>query len=93
MYQHRQARNCVEDKALSAAKYQVESESVADVFQSGVSQLEVPTFQRPFSWTGSEVAQLVDDLFGANSSQEEVPYFLGSIVLARLEGRAVESEL
>ena len=45
---------------------------------------QVPSFQRPYSWTTREAGQLLDDLL-ADMGEEEAPapksYFLGSIVL------------
>lgn len=40
----------------------------------------IPSFQRPYSWTQKEVAQLYNDLTGAFLSDED--YFVGNIVIA-----------
>ena len=45
-------------------------------------QLEIPVYQRPYSWSGEQTLQLVDDLLGALDRDDPV-YFLGSIVLIR----------
>lgn len=45
-------------------------------------QYEVPTYQRPYSWTVDETITLLDDLAAALESPG-VPYFLGSVVLVR----------
>jgi len=51
---------------------------------------QIPTFQRPFSWTNENFDQLFEDLHDAinnnkisfdNNVQEYEPYFLGSIIL------------
>ena len=40
----------------------------------------IPSFQRPYSWTQKEVAQLYDDITSAFLSDED--YFVGNIVIA-----------
>jgi Protein of unknown function DUF262/Protein of unknown function (DUF1524) len=55
---------------------------VERLLSPGTTQFEVPIFQRRYAWGAEEIAQLIDDLFG-ESAQSELPYFLGSIVLAR----------
>jgi Protein of unknown function DUF262/Protein of unknown function (DUF1524) len=52
---------------------------------SGPFQLNVPVYQRPYSWGSEQVQQLIDDLLeaaglGANPVAEE-NYFLGNILL------------
>ena len=42
---------------------------------------EIPEYQRPYAWTTDEVGELLDDLLFAMGREEDVPYFLGSIVL------------
>lgn len=49
-------------------------------------ELRVPDYQRPFSWTTLEAAQLLDDLTSAINEQtgnesEDEAYFLGSVLL------------
>jgi len=45
----------------------------------------VPSYQRPYSWTEDNAAELFDDLFDAyqNKSSEDDSYFLGSLVLKK----------
>ena len=45
------------------------------------AEFEVPDFQRAYSWEAEQINQLVDDIF-VSSAGDELPYFLGSIVLA-----------
>lgn len=49
---------------------------------------KIPPYQRPYSWTRDEAAELVDDLKAAlENSDDDIenldPYFLGSIVLVK----------
>ena len=44
---------------------------------------EIPHYQRPYAWTIDEVGELLDDLLFAMERGEDVPYFLGSIVLIK----------
>lgn len=55
---------------------------------------EIPAYQRPYSWTNEQVAELYDDLIVAMADEgdeiEEIsPYFLGSIVLIKDPSRAL----
>ncbi|CAM1657347.1 Domain of unknown function DUF262 [Bartonella apis] len=45
----------------------------------------VPSYQRPYSWTEDNAAELFDDLFDAyqNKTSEDDSYFLGSLVLKK----------
>ena len=47
---------------------------------------EIPHYQRPYAWTTDEVGELLDDLLFATGREEDVPYFLGSIVLIKGDG-------
>ena len=47
---------------------------------------EIPEYQRPYAWTTDEVGELLDDLLFAMGREEDVPYFLGSIVLIKGDG-------
>lgn len=51
----------------------------------GSVQLAVPEYQRPYSWTDTEVSDLWDDLSTAIDDGSE-EYFLGSVVLTKTEG-------
>lgn len=47
---------------------------------------EIPSYQRPYSWTAEHAGELLDDLLSALeevNGGETAPYFLGSIVLAK----------
>src|ERR1022692_4069710 len=70
---------------MSGAKYEVLSQTVELLLSPGTAQFQVPVFQRRYAWGAEEIGQLIDDLFG-ESAQNELPYFLGSIVLARQDG-------
>ena len=44
---------------------------------------EIPDYQRPYAWTTEQTGELLDDLLTAMDTDEEAPYFLGSIVLIK----------
>ena len=73
-----------------AHAYEVKEHSVEDLLSPAGVTFEVPTFQRRFSWGREEVEELLDDLYGnddwLSKQGEALPYFLGSIVLARGNG-------
>ena len=47
---------------------------------------EIPFYQRPYAWTTDEVGELLEDLLFAMKRGDDVPYFLGSIVLVKADG-------
>lgn len=74
----------------TSAKYDVEAVSVEQLLAPESVALKIPPFQRRYSWSTTEVNQLVQDLFDDEEwiaqDGQEVPYFLGSIVLAEGDG-------
>lgn len=74
---------------MASSRYEVVSQTVEELLSPGAAQFEVPPFQRTYAWGADEINQLVDDVFGEPAGSE-LPYFLGSIVLAHKEenGRA-----
>jgi uncharacterized protein with ParB-like and HNH nuclease domain len=64
-----------------------ELKSIEELF-SGSMRFSVPKYQRSFSWTADETAELWDDLFGAVKREGE--YFLGTVVLHRKSPEAHE---
>lgn len=48
----------------------------------------IPEYQRPYSWGRDETLQLLSDLRGALDLDTDEPYFLGSVVLVKIEGSA-----
>ncbi len=62
---------------------------VADLF-SDPFRFKVPAYQRRFSWTVKEAAQLLDDILLALGPEDEQPsepdYFLGAILLTDPDG-------
>jgi uncharacterized protein with ParB-like and HNH nuclease domain len=75
---------------MANSKYEVVSQTVEVLLSPGTARFEVPPFQRTYSWGADEINQLVDDIFGESpesheSPNSELPYFLGSIVLATVE--------
>jgi uncharacterized protein with ParB-like and HNH nuclease domain len=73
--------------SMANSKYEVVSQTVEVLLSPGTAQFEVPPFQRTYSWSADEINQLVDDVFGESPElpNSELPYFLGSIVLAAKE--------
>lgn len=62
-------------------------QALQDVF-SDRYQLRIPEFQRPYSWTEEQSAELIDDLWASYTNEGSIgdeAYFLGSIVLAKEE--------
>lgn len=66
---------------MATAKYEVLSQTIEVMLSPGSATFEVPVFQRAYAWGPEEIGQLLDDVFG-QASKSELPYFLGSIVLA-----------
>lgn len=65
--------------------------SLEKVFQDDYL-FEIPDYQRPYAWTTEETNELLDDLVQAMGEVVPVadipPYFLGSIVLIKAQGKA-----
>lgn len=75
---------------MSSSKYDVVSQKLEELLSPSSTAFEVPRFQRRFSWGTEEIDELFEDIF-SNVPKDELPYFLGSIVLAKREG-AEESD-
>ncbi|OBB39166.1 hypothetical protein A5763_27660 [Mycolicibacterium fortuitum] len=71
-------------KKLDAGEYPLEK-----VFSSDF-EFTIPDYQRPYSWGTEQALQLLDDLNGAIDRDSDEPYFLGSLVLVRDNGRQAE---
>jgi uncharacterized protein DUF262/uncharacterized protein DUF1524 len=69
---------------MPTSKYEVMSLTIEELLSPDTAEFEVPPFQRTYSWGADEINQLIDDLFG-DSSDPDLPYFLGSVVLATRE--------
>lgn len=66
---------------MSNSRYEVVSLTIEELLSPDTAEFEVPPFQRTYSWGADEINQLIDDVFG-ESSEVDLPYFLGSVVLA-----------
>lgn len=64
-----------------SSKYDVSSVTIESLFLTVSSHFEIPSFQRNYAWGAAEVEQMLDDIFIA-TEPKDLPYFLGSIVLA-----------
>lgn len=73
-------------KSLDAGEY-----PLLKIFSSDFD-FKIPDYQRPYSWGNEQALQLLDDLEGALESNEDEPYFLGSIVLVK-ESHAPQSQV
>lgn len=71
-------------KQLDAGEY-----PLGKVFSSDF-EFAIPDYQRPYSWGTEQALQLLDDLSGAIDRDADEPYFLGSLVLVRDNGRRAE---
>lgn len=71
-------------KKLDAGEY-----PLGKVFSSDF-EFTIPDYQRPYSWGNEQALQLLDDLDGALDRDADEPYFLGSLVLVRDDGRRAE---
>jgi hypothetical protein len=80
---------------MANSKYEVVSQTVEGLLSLGTAQFEVPPFQRTYSWGTDEINQLIEDVFGESPElhNNELPYFLGSIVLATKENGASGPDL
>ncbi len=72
---------------MSNAAYEVTELNVEGLLKPDSVAFEIPTFQRRYAWRSEEVGELLDDLYAdqdwLNKFDEALPYFLGSIVLAK----------
>ena len=64
------------------AKIAAEEKKIKAVFSDDYL-FEIPSFQRPYSWTIEQVDDLISDLLNAMQEDHDAPYFLGSIVLIK----------
>lgn len=49
-------------------------------------EFSIPDYQRPYAWGGEQTNQLLSDIMEAQQRNPEEPYFLGSLVLVKVEG-------
>jgi len=48
--------------------------------------LQIPEYQRPYSWTPAMALQLVDDIKDAQAKSADLPYVLGAVILHERNG-------
>ena len=68
-----------------APAFTAETRTLAELLRDP-NVLQVPDYQRAFSWTTKEAGQLIDDLMVANAetadpTDQEAGYFLGAVLL------------
>ena len=71
--------------------YSVDNKTISEMLGSGSPIYSIPDFQRKYTWTNKEVGELLYDLFDdvdwtSDSTEDVLPYFLGSVVVANNEG-------
>lgn len=76
---------------MSESKYGVVAQKITELLMPETAEFEVPLFQREYSWGSAQITQLIDDVFD-NSPDDALPYFLGSIVLARKDESDSDSD-
>jgi uncharacterized protein with ParB-like and HNH nuclease domain len=69
---------------LQANKTTIEAgqKTLKDIFLGDTYRFEIPSYQRPYSWTTREARELLDDLVEAMQEGQD-DYFLGSFVLVK----------
>lgn len=75
---------------------QASSFSISDIL-SGPFLLNIPVYQRPYSWGAEEAGQLLDDLLDAagieTGSAPDPDYFLGAVLLMDSQHKAEKAKL
>jgi len=56
--------------------------TLKDIFLGDTYRFEIPSYQRPYSWTTREAQELLDDVVEAMEDDQD-DYFLGSFVLVK----------
>lgn len=69
---------------IQASKTTIEAgqKTLKDIFLSDTYRFEIPSYQRPYSWTTREARELLDDVVEAMGDGQD-DYFLGSFVLVK----------
>lgn len=69
---------------IQASKPTIEAsqKTLKDIFLSDAYRFEIPSYQRPYSWTTREAGELLDDVVEAMDDGQD-DYFLGSFVLVK----------
>lgn len=79
---------------MSSMKIQGKEFVVAKIFAGDEFAFLIPEYQRPYAWTTEQSEELFTDLLAIMGDDESLsveelsPYFLGSIVLIKEEGKA-----
>lgn len=69
---------------IHASKTTIEAgqKTLKDIFLDDTYRFEIPSYQRPYSWTTREARELLDDVVEAMGDGQD-DYFLGSFVLVK----------
>ncbi len=70
--------------STQASKTTIEAgqKALKDIFLGDTYRFEIPSYQRPYSWTTREARELLDDVIEAMGDGQD-DYFLGSFVLVK----------
>ena len=70
------------DAKATKSTIEAGQKTLKDIFLGDTYRFEIPSYQRPYSWTTREARELLDDVVEAmNDGQDD--YFLGSFVLVK----------
>lgn len=70
------------DDQASKTTIEAGQKRLSEIFLSGAYRFEIPSYQRPYSWTTKEAQELLDDVVEA-MDEGQADYFLGSFVLVK----------
>ncbi|MEV6490208.1 DUF262 domain-containing HNH endonuclease family protein [Actinoplanes sp. NPDC051633] len=76
---------------MAGSRIQAAERPIGDIF-SDAYRFAIPGYQRPYAWTTDQAGEMLDDLVTAARCEHKLensdPYFLGSVVLVKEEGKA-----
>lgn len=71
------------DTQVGKTTIEAGQKTLKDIFLGDTYRFEIPSYQRPYSWTTREARELLDDVVEAMEDDQD-DYFLGSFVLVKL---------
>lgn len=70
------------DNQAGKTTIEASQKTLKDIFLGDTYRFEIPSYQRPYSWTTREARELLDDVVEAMEDDQD-DYFLGSFVLVK----------
>jgi uncharacterized protein with ParB-like and HNH nuclease domain len=67
-----------------------EEKTIRNLFDGDQSFIFIPKYQRPFSWNKDNAEKFYMDIFKDEFIENKYDYFLGSILLNRLDSEKIE---